>query len=100
MITTHVTSLEYSIRLKEAGILQESEFYWVKLDDEHYELLHINDVGMITHRNAPRWSAYLASELIAYIDDELLRLMPPGYLIDNKRDLTNALAEAYLTVAE
>lgn len=62
-ITTHVTSLELSRRLKELGVPQKSHFYWVS----HF---HADEVITVKEKDDyyknvwdDRCSAYLASEL-------------------------------------
>ena len=64
-ITTHVTSLELSRRLKELGVLQKSLFIWSyypHVDNYHSEPEY-NPLKEGVEQNGLNISAYLASEL-------------------------------------
>lgn len=67
MIEKHFTSLELSKKLKELGVPQKSEFYWLRGADPKegiWTIVHkqIMEVGGYDERNLPT-SAFLSSEL-------------------------------------
>lgn len=66
-ITKHVTSLKLSRELKEAGVLQNSYFYWHINKHGHPPVLNTEpDYQIIT--DVENYSAFLASELIYLIN--------------------------------
>lgn len=67
MIDNHVTSLEISKRLKELGVKQESEYWWVDYTDGYSQPawnLNSNHIGYKAHI-----SAFLTSELADLLPD-------------------------------
>lgn len=65
MNQSHVTSLELSKKLKEAGVEQRSEFYWYDvtnedIDEENWEVISKYELGGM---EGFAYSAFLASEL-------------------------------------
>ena len=67
----HVTNLELSIKLKEAGFEQESEFYWVNQINEEYQLLDkgITQIRAFTCPENKIYSTYLATELLKWLPE-------------------------------
>jgi len=58
----HVVSLELSKKLKELGIKQESQFYWVLSENLGNDNFYLWDHKPTSTKQ--NWSAYLATELL------------------------------------
>jgi len=87
----HVTSLEISKRLKELGVKQESEFYWVPIDThgncqlrnldglyKHWSEFISSSYEFVDWKRKECYSAFLASEL----GEMLPEMLPVNYRFD------------------
>lgn len=71
----HVTSLELSKKLKEAGVEQKSEFYWMGIVNIYGEIsweIHQRNDDIDFDWGAEKWlSAFLASELAEMLPERI-----------------------------
>lgn len=72
MNAKHCTSLELSKALKEAGIAQESEFYWT-LYTGQWKLISKQDLDNL------QGAGTMFANYAAFLASELGELLPPGY---------------------
>ncbi len=70
MTPHHVTSLDWSKKLKEAGVPQKSEFYYTK-----------NGIESINQLPSGRVRSYHVS---AFLSDELAEMLPPIFNINDE----------------
>jgi len=117
-MNNHVTSLPLSKRLKEAGVEQESEFYWVNVKgdcwchSEGWELLSYDKYSNVGCKSEAV-SAFLTSELLEKLPREnnelgILQItwIYPDWRIENNKtvfrnkSLTEAAGEMLLWVIE
>ncbi len=75
MIENHVVNLAFSKRLKELGVKQESEFYWVKVkEDGEYFIARKGNIAYhhATHKVYEMYSAFLSSEIGEILPSEIV----------------------------
>lgn len=77
MIESHVTTLDLSRRLAEAGVPQDACWCWVNFNDsgeDNWELMLTKDYGEVDwEREYEHFSAFMATELMPFL--------PNGYVL-------------------
>lgn len=92
MNTSHVTSLELSRKLHEAGLTKESEFYWYKEDEEHPWVLQYcwDDGG-----HDEQYPVLLASEVLELLPESINTEPCVGWLYVEKQKPPNTWSICY-----
>ena len=88
MIQTKVTSLEISKRLRDIGVKQESEFYWLRGSDKEHGVWCIVGIDKVIEAGITTSHDLFYSSFLA---EELGEMLKPYLMSENQNELPDEL---------